>query len=498
MSYNKSKKKIGVFPIVMITVAYASSPSVFPTIAEYGYGVIGLFLITLVLFLLPMIMTSSELASTWPSRGGVYTWVKEALPGPFGFVAIWLQFLDIIISSPACLTFIAATFAYAVDPKLAEDKYYLMGFILISFWMITFISFFSMKASGWINTFGNIFSLFLPMGILIVLVGFWYFSGNSTHITSGGDSIFPHINSMGSLVFYAAILYSFTGLETSASHTPEMINPKKNFAKAMFYAGIILFVLGFSSLAIAVIVPSGSINLASGMMQTFTIGFNRFGLGWLIPIVAVLMSFGTLISLNATVIGPSKGLYGASVDGELPPILTKENKHGMPVNIFIFQAIVVSLLCLVFILMPNVNACYWIIAAIGSASYLCMYVMMFAAVIILRYKKPQVKRGYKIPGGKLGVWIIAGTGLLTSLFGIAIAFYPPDQIDVGKIWVYELVLIGGVLILAGLGFVIYIFRKPEWANVKVKDHSICENTNENIILSSNVKSRFIKKLSSII
>jgi amino acid transporter len=76
---------------------------------------------------------------------------------------------------------------------------------------------------------------------------------------------------------------------------------------------------------------------------------------------------------------------------------------------------------------------------------------MFLAVIRLRYKYPTVERAFAIPGGKVGVIIVAGMGLLLTCFTIIVGFIPPTQIEVGNVVEYEILLSLGVVIT---GFVL--------------------------------------------
>ena len=91
-----------------------------------------------------------------------------------------------------------------------------------------------------------------------------------------------------------------------------------------------------------------------------------------------------------------------------------------------------------------------------------MYVLMFAAVIKLRYKQPHIKRAYQIPGGLFGVWTIAGLGLIGSIATIFIGFFPPAQIATGNSFLYVSFLILSIFVVCIAPSVILFFKKPEW------------------------------------
>ena len=82
---------------------------------------------------------------------------------------------------------------------------------------------------------------------------------------------------------------------------------------------------------------------------------------------------------------------------------------------------------------------------------------MFLAAIRLRYKFPDVKRAFTIPGGKVGLWSVCVVGLISCIFTIGIGFVPPSQIPVGNLRVYELILIVGTLVGCLMPFALYKF-----------------------------------------
>ena len=49
--------------------------------------------------------------------------------------------------------------------------------------------------------------------------------------------------------------------------------------------------------------------------------------------------------------------------------------------------------------------------------------------IRLRYTEPDTPRPYRVPGGRyVGMWVVAGMGILGSAFGLVIGFFPPSGI----------------------------------------------------------------------
>ncbi|MFK5856810.1 MAG: amino acid permease, partial [Bacteroidota bacterium] len=95
MANNKVKKAtIGVFTLAMINVAAVLSLRNFPALAEYDLSLIFYLLAASILFFVPSALVSAELASGWPQSGGVYLWVKEAFGPKYGFIAIFMQWVE--------------------------------------------------------------------------------------------------------------------------------------------------------------------------------------------------------------------------------------------------------------------------------------------------------------------------------------------------------------------------------------------------------------------
>ena len=76
-----------------------------------------------------------------------------------------------------------------------------------------------------------------------------------------------------------------------------------------------------------------------------------------------------------------------------------------------------------------------------------MYALIFAAVLRLRYTRPEV-RPFRIPGGTAGVWITAAVGLVGCLLSFVLGFVPPDQLKTGSPVLYVGGIALGLIVLA--------------------------------------------------
>ncbi len=461
MAIQKTQRgSLTVFSLVMITIGSVDSIRNLPTTALFGSSLIFFFLLAAIFFLIPCGLVSAELAAGYPEQGGVYVWVKKAFGQPWGFLAIWFQWIENVFWYPTILSFTAATIGYVIAPQLAQNKIFLISVILIAFWGATLINLRGMKSSARFSNFCAVAGLLVPMTVIIALGISWVATGHHLQVNLSPHSLIPNFHESTMWVSLTGIILSFCGIEIATVHAQDVKDPQRGFPKAlMFSTFFILITLILGALAIAVVIPAGKISLVSGIMQAFSIFFAAYHLEWLLPIMALSLVIGSMGGVSNWIIAPTKGLLVAAKDGNLPEHFAAENRHGAPQRLLIYQAIIVTLLTSVFLLMPSVNGSYWLLTALAAQLYMLMYLLMFAAGIWLRFKDPEHARPFKVAGGKLGMCIIGGMGMLGSLITVIVGFIPPSNIKVGGTAHYETLLIFGLAIMTLPPILMYMRQK---------------------------------------
>lgn len=457
-------KKLSFLSLMILIVAAIDNMRNLPAAAMFGSSLIFFFTISAIIFLIPTSLVSAELSAAFPKKGGICEWVHLAFGKRWAMAAIWLQWINTMVWYPTMLSFIAGTFAYLIDPELAQNKIYLVSIILMTFWGLTLVNLKGLHVSSLINNIFCIIGTMLPMGLLIFLGALWYANGHPLQIHLSWDNLVPSLSDSTSWASLVAIMASFLGMELSGVHVNDIINPQKNFPKAVLMACIFIFgtmVLG--SLSIAFVLPSSEINLIAGIMQLFSNFFEAFGLQAFTPIVTLLIVVGSIGTMINWLISPAKGLLHAAEFGFLPPFFSKINKNGVASNILLTQAILVSLLCTLFLFDTSVNGFYWFLTALSTELYLGMYVLMFCTAIKLHYQYRDRSGSFKIPGGVLGIWITCLLGLTGCLVTIAVTFFPPENIDVGSpIRYFVMICIGNVVTISPL-FLFYAYERSKFS-----------------------------------
>lgn len=456
-------KVLGVFTLAMINVSLICSLRGLPMMAEYGLSIIFFLIATVILFLIPTALISAELATTYPKKGGIYVWVKEAFGEKWGFIAICLQWLQNLVFYPTALAATAGVIAYLFNPALVQNPVYTLAVIIILYWAAIVINLRGMKLSGVVSSVGTVLGIMLPGVILLALAILWVFTGQPIAAPMGIANIIPDLSNIQNIVLLTGMFLFFAGIEVSGVHAMEVKDPQKDYPKAIFISSLIVFaIFFFGSLSIAVILPAKEISLTAGIMQTFYMVLSRFDLLWMIPIIVLLSAPGMIVQVSSWIAGPSRGLLVTAQNGDLPPFFQKMNKNNMPINIMLFQGCVVSVISLVFLFMPSVNSSFWILTDLAALVYLLVYIIMFVAAIRLRMLHPDIKRPYQVPGGKWGIWFFGILGIFACLAAFVLGFIPPAQLPAGNILFYELFLGLGVLIMVAFPFILFHLRRPSW------------------------------------
>ncbi|MBQ2970318.1 MAG: amino acid permease [Bacteroidaceae bacterium] len=461
--------KLSVATLAIMNVTAVVSLRGLPAEAEYGLSSAFYYLFAAIVFLIPTALVAAELAAMFSDKqGGVFRWVGEAFGKRMGFLAVWLQWVESTIWYPTVLTFGAVSLAFigmngTHDMALASNRIYTLIVVLAIYWLATFISLKGMSWVGKVSKIGGLVGTIIPAGLLVVLAVVYLASGGHSQLDFHG-SFFPDLSNMSNLVLASSIFLFYAGMEMGGIHVKEMDNPSRNYPKAVFigsFITVLIFVLGTFSLGI--IIPKDEINLTQSLLVGFDRYFAYIRASWLSPVIAVALAFGVLAGVLTWVAGPSKGIFAVGRAGYLPPFFQKTNGIGVQRNILLVQGGLVTLLGLLFVVMPSVQSFYQILSQLTVLLYLIMYLLMFAAAIYLRYSMKKTDRPFRIGGKGNGLmWVVGGVGFLGSLLAFILSFIPPGQIAVGSKTMWYAVLVIGCVVVVIVPLIIYAMRKPSW------------------------------------
>ena len=458
----KPERSLTVFALVMITTGIITSIHGAPSMAEYGFSLVFIYLMVAIVFLMPSALISAELATGWPEDGGVYVWVKEAFGERMGFIAVWQQWIENVIWFPSILTVTIVAATYGFDHELKDNNWFIFYSVNGLFWLLTITNLFGMRTSGTVATICTIFGRIIPILFMITLALIYLSQGNPAGCEVSWNTFIPDLTDTGKLSFIVGAFLTFAGIEASASNAASATNPRRDYPIAIIFSACIALVLvTLIALAIAIVVPAADINLDAGIMQAIEMMFATTGLTALVPVAGLIIALGMIGEVNNWIPAPTRGLLVAGRDGTLSPFWQRENRHAVHQRILLFQGLIFSAISTIYLFF-DVQIAFWLMNVVPTMLYIIMYFLMFAAGVRLRYTHPKVPRRYRVPFGNVGMWLLAIVGSLAGLVGIVFAFMPPANVPDRMKPSYISVVLLGFVIFTAMPFAIYALRKPGW------------------------------------
>jgi glutamate:GABA antiporter len=445
--------------LALLTVGSVGYLGSAPALSVFGLASVFLYVLPAFVFLLPVSLVAAELASGWP--GGVYNWVREGISAPMGLLAVWCQFSQTIFYYPALLAYVAGTLAYVINPGLAGNGVYNAVIIIVLFWGSVLVTSRGAVLVAKLSSSGTLCGTLIPAAILVVLGVAYLLQGNHSAAPMTADHLLPAWDGLASIVLVVNSFFTYAGIEVNAVHVDELRNPGREYPRSIFLAmALVLAVFIGPTLAIAWVIPAPQISLTAGVMQAFDSLFTHFGVGFAVPLIAIILAVGALAGMLAWLDGPSEGLLKIGREqGFLPPYFQKVNGQGIEVRILAAQGTVITVIAVLYAFIPSVSRAYWIFAAMATQVYLVMYVLMFIAAVRLRRSQPDHARGYRAPA--LGLMCVVGAA--SSVAALVIGFIPPSQFGRLNPLEYALLILAGILAI-GIAPPLLLdrLRKPGW------------------------------------
>ncbi|RKE63101.1 amino acid permease [Microbacterium sp. AG238] len=460
---------LGVGQLALLTLVVVASLRSLPAMAVFGLGSVTLYILPAIFFLIPTALVAAELATGW--KGGIYVWIREAMGNRWGFTAVWLQWIQNVVWYPTQLAFIAAALAFVfLDPSLSSSGFFTAVVILVLYWGSTLVTLRGGNLFAKLGSWGGILGTLLPAAILIVFGAIWVFSGEKSQVPLTPDAVIPPFTGIASIVLIVSNFLAYAGMEVNAVHVNQMKDPGRGFPRSILISSIlILLVFILPTIAISVAVPQEKLGLTNGIMLAFQEYFQHWGVGkWATAAMSALIAAGALASVITWIAGPSKGVLAAAETGLLPPLLQRKNKAGVQSGILMLQGTIVTILAAIFIVVPNVSAAFVALIDMAAALYLIMYMMMFAAAIVLRRTQPSVKRTYRVPA----MGLVAGVGFVASLAAFVFSFIPPSGFTAFSPALYPWIVGLVIIVLGAPPLIFYAARKPSWDMRTAEEKSV--------------------------
>jgi APA family basic amino acid/polyamine antiporter len=459
------ERRLGPLDATMIVIGSMIGSGIFITSAESArlIGAPGWLLLAWAIAGLMTItgaLCCSELATMMPRAGGVYVFLREAYGPSFGFLFGWALFLVVQTGTIAAVAIAFAKFFGVFVSSVAPERYLIApmplgGGYAISLSTEQLVAILLITLLTWTNTRGlevgrivqNTFTFAKTAALAgVVMVGLvlgwsaisavrsaaWWDSwanGWSAQIAQPGLSIVGGLAL--ALLFGKAMvgpLFAQTAWTNVTFIGSEVRDPGRNLVRALLWGcGIVVILYLLANLAYIAVLPFSEIEHAPQNRVAVAMMNAVFGHPGAMGMAAAIM-ISTFGCNNGLILAGARVYFAMARDGLFFKKIATTNAHHVPAAALVAQGIWTALLTLPRTVMANSttgvvtygNVYTQLLEYIVSAD-LIFYILLVAAVMVLRRKAPQAERPYRTAGYPLVpvVSILLATFLIIDLAWLA-------------------------------------------------------------------------------
>lgn len=414
-------------------------------------------------------LTYAELTSAMPQCGGEHVFSYRAM-GPTGsFVCTWMIILGYVATSafeatalPTVITYLFPKFNQVYLYSIAGKDIYLTTILLgvgVAV-LITFINIIGAKTAAILQT---VLTAIIAIAGILLVVGS-AINGDGANITgqmweSGTGT------TLGSVFKVACMTpFLFIGFDVIPQAAEEINVPYKKIGKIMLLS-IFLAVAWYLLIIFAVcyIMPQSAIAQEMSS-QNGLVSAKAIEIAFRSPLMGKVLIIGGLCGIitswNSFLMGGSRALYSMGESLMIPKMFGKLGKHKTPE-----AAIILCGIACVAAPFFGRGVLVWLVDA---ASFGCVIAYMFVSIsfCILRKKKPEMARPYKVKAGRfVGVMAVLMAGFMTLLYIV------PASFSAALVW-QEWIVVG---IWLALGAFFYFYSKKKYGAEFGRDIFIVED-----------------------
>ncbi|WP_137652652.1 amino acid permease [Bifidobacterium moukalabense] len=403
------------------------------------------------------VMCYAEFASMIPVAGSAYTFTYTTVGEIIAWVIGWDLILEMLMAGSVVskywgvyLNDFFRLVGWNINTNIAIGSFNFDVAPLIIVAFFTTLLVLGTKIGARVD--GALTVLKIAIVLFVVVVGFFYIKAENftpfvppSEPAASSDSgvsaamnqplwqwatgMTPSIYGVAGIISGAALVFfAFLGFDVVATTSEEAINPKRNVPLGIG-VGMGLIIVLYTLVAIVTTGMVSYKDLAKQSSPSLATAFEMVGANW----AAKIISFGIVIGLATVVmvllLGLTRVVFAMSRDGLLPRGLSHTGKHGTPVRLQVIVGAVMALIAAC----SNVD----VLADMVNIGTLSAFTLVAISVPIMRRKRPDLKRTFRMPGNPwvpilialANVWLMLNLSVLTwirfviwLLVGFAIYF----------------------------------------------------------------------------
>lgn len=409
----------------------------------------------------------AEFASVLPVEGSAYAYAYGTVGEIFAWLIGWNLILEYMMGATTVAVawsgyFVKLLHLFHIDFPIwlcndlatATEKCHAAGIDAPSFafnlpaflitWIVTAILVKGIKEAA--NTNNIIVVVKIAVVLFVIIIGAFYINTDnwSPFIPNEVPKVDEHGTPTGGFNFgfggvltaATIVFFAYIGFDAVSTQAGEAINPKKDVPFAIVASLIICTLLYILvSLVLTGMVKYDQLDKAAPVASAFS----GIGINWAVFIITIAATAGLTSVMLVMMLGQTRIFLGMAKDGLLPEFFrTLHPSFKTPHKSTLLVGLIISLVAAFTPIEKVSEMC--------SMGTLLAFAMVCVAVMILRYKKPELERPYRTPA----VYVVGTLGVAFNIF--LMCFVRPQT------WVF-------FLIWGTIGILVYFLYSKQKSNL---------------------------------
>ncbi len=364
----------------------------------------------------------AELAAALPRAGGEYVYLREAYGPMPAFLSGWTSFFVGFSAPLAVAGYVAAS--YLLTPfQFAKDETEQMikvaaAVIIVA---VTLPNLLGHRQSAWTQNLTTI----LKLGLFVVLVAAAFLCGDGrlAHISLGQPMGKVGLETAATQLFY--VMFAYSGWNAASYMAGEVKNPAKTLPRSLLLGtGVVIVLYLALNLVFVYAVPLAGVGFDNAEQVPQMAVRNLFGVK-AASVFNVMLGLTFLATVSAFIITGPRVYYAMAKDGLFPSLAGHVSPKGrVPVYAMISQSV-----CAIVILFVTDFRNLYQYTSVGLSVFA---LLVIGAVYVLRWRRPDMERPFRLPGYP----VVPAIFLAVILFMTVFAFkqWPkPSAYSIGSI-----------------------------------------------------------------
>lgn len=344
---------------------------------------------------LPMALVMAELGAGWPVLGGYYRWTRTAFGDFWGFQQGWWQLLASWVDN-ALYPVIVSDYAATLVPSLGSG-----GKLAVRLAVIILFSLTNALGVRLVGRLSLLFSVLVLLPLVpLVGLGLWAWAHNPLLPFTPPGTLPLHSLGLGLLI----VMWNYAGYESMSTAIHEVDAPQRHFPRVLLWS-IPLAVASYALPLLAGLAAYG--NWEVWKSGTLSLVAGALGGGWLQAAVLVGAAASSMGMFNGYVLAYTRLPQAMAQDGFLPHWLDRLHpRWGTPVRSIIANGCIYAALALFE---------FRALVVIDTILFSAGYILLFFTLVRFRALFPETPRPFRVPGGRVGVWVVAVVPTLVAI-----------------------------------------------------------------------------------